>query len=151
MEWVEGQVLTEIIPAKVGLPANQMVGYSIEIADALAHAHQHGVMHRDLKSGNVMVCPDGLNSCGTTTAQAPWLSSRPAGPAPMSLTSGPASLNLLQMHSPFSVSVALHACIPGGMCSILDRHTTDNVVSYRPYLPTAPGTEQKISSAAPQV
>ena len=59
MEFVEGQVLTRVIPANVGLPLDLVVAYGVEIADAVSHAHQHGVIHRDLKSSNVMVTQDG--------------------------------------------------------------------------------------------
>lgn len=59
MEFVEGQVLTNLIPAQVGLPFDLVLHYGIEIARAVACAHDHGVVHRDLKSGNVMVTRDG--------------------------------------------------------------------------------------------
>jgi TolB-like protein/tetratricopeptide (TPR) repeat protein len=59
MEFVEGQVLTSVIPEGVGLPFELVVAYGIEIARAVSCAHEHGVIHRDLKSGNVMVTPDG--------------------------------------------------------------------------------------------
>lgn len=55
MEFVEGQVLTNVIPAHVGLPFELVVAYGIEIVKAVSCAHEHGVIHRDLKSGNVMV------------------------------------------------------------------------------------------------
>jgi TolB-like protein/Flp pilus assembly protein TadD len=59
MEFVEGQVLTSVIPEGVGLPFELVVAYGIEIARAVSCAHEHGVIHRDLKSGNVMVTSDG--------------------------------------------------------------------------------------------
>jgi TolB-like protein/Flp pilus assembly protein TadD len=59
MEFVEGQVLTNVIPANVGLPFDLVVAYGVEIAEAVSHAHQHDVIHRDLKSSNVMVTGDG--------------------------------------------------------------------------------------------
>jgi serine/threonine protein kinase len=58
MERVEGRPLTELI-GPVGLPAETVLGYGIEIADALAHAHGRGVIHRDLKSANVMLTSEG--------------------------------------------------------------------------------------------
>jgi serine/threonine protein kinase len=41
------------------LPIEQLVKYGSQIADALAHAHTRGVIHRDLKSSNVIVTPEG--------------------------------------------------------------------------------------------
>ena len=58
MEHVEGQRLSELIPPE-GLPIESVLRYGIQLADALAHAHRSGVSHRDLKSSNVVVTPDG--------------------------------------------------------------------------------------------
>src|SRR5580704_12758987 len=58
MEQVEGQPLNALLGAK-GLPPNVVIRYGLQIANALAHAHEHGVIHRDLKSTNVMVTPEG--------------------------------------------------------------------------------------------
>jgi serine/threonine-protein kinase len=58
MEYVEGKPLRAMVPAD-GLPAEDMIRYGTQIADALAHAHERSVVHRDLKSSNVMITPDG--------------------------------------------------------------------------------------------
>ena len=54
MEFVEGRPLSEAIP-RTGFPLETVIRYGTQIADALAHAHARGVVHRDLKSQNVMV------------------------------------------------------------------------------------------------
>lgn len=58
MEYVAGRPLAETIPQD-GLPAETVLRYGVPIADALAHAHDHGIIHRDLKSSNVMITPEG--------------------------------------------------------------------------------------------
>ena len=57
MEYVEGQPLSALL-AQVR-PTDSVVRYGIQIADALAHAHDRGIVHRDLKTGNVMITPEG--------------------------------------------------------------------------------------------
>ncbi len=58
MEYVEGRPLNRIVPSG-GLPIEDVLRYSVQIADALAHAHGRGIVHCDLKSANVVVTPDG--------------------------------------------------------------------------------------------
>ena len=57
MEFVAGRPLSAIIPPD-GLPPEQVIRYGIQIADALAHAHQRRIIHRDLKPANVAVTPE---------------------------------------------------------------------------------------------
>jgi predicted Ser/Thr protein kinase len=59
MEFVDGKTLQQAIPAE-GLPLGKVLDYSVQIAGALAKAHAAGVVHRDLKPGNIMVTGDGL-------------------------------------------------------------------------------------------
>ncbi len=58
MEYVAGKPLAQTIPQE-GLPVETVLRYAIQIADAVAHAHDHGIVHRDLKSANVMITPEG--------------------------------------------------------------------------------------------
>ena len=47
MEFLEGETLADRV-SRGGLPLARLVGYGIEIAEALDAAHRHGVIHRDL-------------------------------------------------------------------------------------------------------
>jgi eukaryotic-like serine/threonine-protein kinase len=58
MEVVEGRPLQQIIP-KTGMPLDRLVSLAVPLADAVSAAHQRGIMHRDLKPGNVMITADG--------------------------------------------------------------------------------------------
>ncbi len=54
MELVEGRTLGALIP-RGGMAVGQVVGYAVQIVDALEAAHAAGIVHRDLKPGNIMV------------------------------------------------------------------------------------------------
>ena len=59
MELVVGKSLSALIAAG-GLPCESVLRYGVQIAGALAHSHGRSILHRDLKSANVVVTSDGL-------------------------------------------------------------------------------------------
>ena len=58
MEYVEGQTLDRLIPPG-GLPPADVRRFGCQLIEGFEHAHKKGVIHRDLKSANVMITPDG--------------------------------------------------------------------------------------------
>jgi eukaryotic-like serine/threonine-protein kinase len=58
MSLVEGRTLTEILREDGALPVDRALDLAIQVADALAAAHHEGVIHCDVKPGNLLVDAD---------------------------------------------------------------------------------------------
>lgn len=59
MEYVEGRNLKEIIRERGKLPLPEAVDYARQICEGLQHAHEKGIVHRDVKPHNVLVTKTG--------------------------------------------------------------------------------------------
>jgi serine/threonine protein kinase len=115
MEFLEGETLAERL-RKGPIPLQEIYRISIAIAEALALAHRHGIMHRDLKPGNIMLTQSGaklmdfglakpLNpvSTGSTSAAPPSFTAAAtlSGPSPLSpLTTAGTIVGTIQYMSP---------------------------------------------------
>ena len=59
MEYVNGHTLKDVIMQKGALPATVAAQIAIRILSALRHAHENGIIHRDIKSQNILVNTEG--------------------------------------------------------------------------------------------
>jgi serine/threonine protein kinase len=60
MELVEGENLDQVIARRSSLPLTLRLSYIMQACRALDYAHKRGIVHRDIKPGNVMVSKDGI-------------------------------------------------------------------------------------------
>ncbi len=79
MDFVEGETLTEKVQRQGAIPEAVVVPWMIAIAEALAHVHGEGLVHRDANPANIIIQPDGqpmlidfgialeIQPCRTTT------------------------------------------------------------------------------------
>ena len=59
MEYIKGRSLADILRAEGALRPDISADIAIDVASALSFAHQSGVIHRDIKPGNILVSPNG--------------------------------------------------------------------------------------------
>jgi serine/threonine-protein kinase len=96
MELVEGPTLDDLLAGRA-LPWDAATRIGAQVAAALAAAHARGVVHRDVKPGNVMVTPDGVKlvdfgisaAAGAVDEAAGEVLGTPAYLAPERLDGGP--------------------------------------------------------------
>ena len=58
MEYLGGASLTEVLVARRKLPVHQAVSILRQVCSVLAHAHEVGVIHRDVKPSNILLCEE---------------------------------------------------------------------------------------------
>jgi serine/threonine-protein kinase len=59
MEFIEGVELRSMLGEGRAVPVSQALSIAAQVAEGLAYAHQHGVVHRDVKPANIMVVASG--------------------------------------------------------------------------------------------
>jgi serine/threonine protein kinase len=60
MEFLEGETLEKLIAARRDVPIVKKLDIMIQTCKGLHYAHQHGIVHRDVKPANIVVLTDGL-------------------------------------------------------------------------------------------
>ena len=59
MELIEGDNLKSLIRKEAPLPVNQALRIALQICEALRHAHDHNIIHRDIKPHNILLTTNG--------------------------------------------------------------------------------------------
>ncbi|MCY3021865.1 MAG: trypsin-like peptidase domain-containing protein, partial [Planctomycetota bacterium] len=85
MEYCEGETLDRILERDKTLPWDTALGIVMQVARGLKHAHEHGILHRDIKPGNIFICASLTPSEKTPSAAQP-----PGGAAPSAPQGNPA-------------------------------------------------------------
>jgi eukaryotic-like serine/threonine-protein kinase len=88
MEFLEGETLADRL-SKGPLPTELVLKYGIEICEGLERAHKSGVVHRDLKPGNVMLTKTGAKLMDFGLAKAIPAGAAPASSLTMTIASQP--------------------------------------------------------------
>ena len=63
-EFIKGQNLKQVLDFRSSVPIEEALDYMIQLAAALDYAHQHGIVHRDVKPDNLYVMGDGTIKLG---------------------------------------------------------------------------------------
>jgi eukaryotic-like serine/threonine-protein kinase len=104
MEFLDGETLAQRL-AKGPLPPEQVLKYGIEICEGLEKAHKSGVVHRDLKPGNVMLTKSGAKLMDFGLAKAATAGAPPSSSLAMTLSGPSADSDFHSSHATFDRSV----------------------------------------------
>ena len=63
-EYVRGQSMKDMLDFRTSIPIAEAVSYMLQLTSALFYAHQHNIIHRDIKPQNIYVMPDGTIKLG---------------------------------------------------------------------------------------
>jgi DNA-binding response OmpR family regulator/tRNA A-37 threonylcarbamoyl transferase component Bud32 len=120
MEYVEGLTLHDLIEKRGRLSVSAVLAVAAQLAESLAVAHEQGVVHRDIKPGNLLLDSDGalkvmdfgvarLAEGTTTLTQAGAIVGTPAYMSPEQLLGETADAR----SDLYSVGVVLYECLTG--------------------------------------
>src|SRR5215471_5269766 len=59
LEYIEGETLWHLLARRGAMPVDEATRFISRVCDVLTYMHAHGMVHHDLKPGNIMVSPDG--------------------------------------------------------------------------------------------
>ena len=63
-EYINGRTMKDMLDFRSSIPIAEAVGYMMQLTSALFYAHQHNIIHRDIKPQNIFVMPDGTIKLG---------------------------------------------------------------------------------------
>ena len=63
-EFIKGQTLKDSLDFRGALPSAEVISYMLQLTSALYYAHQHNILHRDVKPQNIYVMADGTIKLG---------------------------------------------------------------------------------------
>jgi eukaryotic-like serine/threonine-protein kinase len=151
-EYVDGENLKQLLGRTGPLPIRRAIELGLGIAEALAFAHEHGLVHRDVKPQNVLLTPEGeakvtdfgiarsldvergVTQTGTVLGTSNYISPEQAGGKPVT----PAT-------DVYSLGVVLFELLTGDVpfpgenfVAVAMRHINDPVPDLRPLRPDAP-------------
>ena len=161
-EYVKGQTMKEMLDFRASIPVAEAVGYMLQLTSALFYAHQHNIIHRDIKPQNIYVMPDGTIKLGDFgIAQADCIDDGLTKPseivgsvhylAPEISQGKPASIQsdiyaagvtfyeLLTGHVPFEKDSAVNVAVA---------HVKEKFPPVKKYIPTCPKEIERIIAKA---